>query len=99
VKRFIPLLLLIYACSARVQPPDAEATKPAWLKTQPYRNGYYTGIGHSIKDGASNYVQIAKKSALDDLVSQIKVNVASTSVLSLFETDLKLRANHQDNRG
>jgi hypothetical protein len=95
VKRFIPLLLLIYACSARVQPPDAEATKPAWLKTQPYRNGYYTGIGHSIKDGASNYVQIAKKSALDDLVSQIKVNVASTSVLSLFETDLKLREQYE----
>jgi len=94
VKRFIPLLILIYACSPRVQTPDA-ALKPTWLKDQPYREGYYTGIGHSVKDGTNNYIQIAKKSALDDLVSQIKVNVASTSVLSFFETDLKIREDYE----
>lgn len=95
MKRFIPLLLLIYACSARVHAPDAEAFKPGWLKDQPYRDGYYTGIGHSIKDGTNNYIQAAKKSALDDLVSQIKVNVASTSILSFFETDQKIREDYE----
>jgi len=95
VKRLISLLLLISACSPRVQPPDAEALKPSWLKDQPYRDGYYTGIGHSIKDGSNNYIQAAKKSALDDLASQIKVNVASTSVLSFFETDLKMREEYE----
>lgn len=83
------------ACSARVQPPDPEALKPSWLKDQPYRDGYYTGIGHSIKDGSNNYIQAAKKSALDDLVSQIKVNVASTSILSFFETDQKIREEYE----
>lgn len=82
VKRLIPLICLISACSARVHAPDADALKPSWLKDQPYRDGYYTGIGHSVKDGTNNYIQAAKKSALDDLASQIKVNVASTSVLS-----------------
>ena len=95
MKRIIPLLFLIYACSARVQTPDAEASKPSWLKDQPYRDGYYTGIGHSIKDGSNNYIQSAKKSALDDLVSQIKVNVASTSILSFFETDKKIREDYE----
>ena len=95
MKRLIPLLVLISACSARVQPPDAEALKPSWLKDQPYRDGYYTGIGHSQKDGTNNYIQAAKKSALDDLVSQIKVNVASTSVLSFFETDKKMREEYE----
>lgn len=95
MKRLIPLLLLIYACSARVNPTDPEALKPAWLKTQPYRDGYYTGIGHSIKDGSNNYIQAAKKSALDDLVSQIKVNVASTSVLSAFETNRGFREEYE----
>lgn len=95
VKRIIPLLFLISACSARVQAPDAEALKPSWLKDQPYRNGYYTGIGHSQKDGSNNYIQAAKKSALDDLVSQIKVNVSSTSVLSFFETDKKIREQYE----
>jgi hypothetical protein len=95
VKRIIPLLFLMYACSPRVQTPDAEALKPSWLKDQPYRDGYYTGIGHSIKDGTNNYVQAAKKSALDDLVSQIKVNVASTSILSFFESDKKIREDYE----
>lgn len=95
MKRFIPLLILISACSARVHAPDPEALKPSWLKGQPYRDGYYTGIGHSIKDGTNNYIQSAKKSALDDLVSQIKVNVASTSILSFFETDQKIREEYE----
>ena len=95
MKRFVPLLILISACSARVQAPDPEALKPSWLKGQPYRDGYYTGIGHSIKDGTNNYIQTAKKSALDDLVSQIKVNVASTSILSFFETDKRIREEYE----
>lgn len=95
MKRFIPLLLLVCACSARVQSPDPGSLKPSWLKDQPYRDGYYTGVGHSTKDGSHNYIQAAKKSALDDLVSQIKVNVASTSILSIFETDLKMREQYE----
>ena len=80
---------MVSACSPKVQPPDPESLKPAWLKTTPYSDGYYTGIGHSLKDGSNNYIQSAKKSALDDLVSQIKVNVSSTSVLSQLETNQK----------
>jgi hypothetical protein len=95
VKRLIPLICLISACSARVQAPDADALKPSWLKDQPYRDGYYTGIGHSLKDGTNNYIQAAKKSALEDLASQIKVNVASTSVLSFFEKDLKVKEDYE----
>ena len=82
-------------CSPKVQPPDPESLKPAWLKTTPYQDGYYTGIGHSVKDGTNNYIQSAKKSALDDLVSQIKVNVSSTSVLSQLEIDKKLTEQYE----
>lgn len=74
-------------CSPRVTPPDPESLKPTWLRTHPAPGGYYVGIGHSNKDGSNNYIQAAKKSALDDLVSQIKVNVSSTSVLSQLEVD------------
>lgn len=95
MKRLIPLLCLISACSARLQAPDADAQKPSWLKDQPYREGYYTGIGHSLKDGTNNYIQAAKKSALEDLASQIKVNIASSSVLSFIETDLKVREEYE----
>jgi hypothetical protein len=92
-----PLLLmfLLVACSPKVQPPDPESLKPAWLKTTPYQDGYYTGIGHSVKSGNNNYIQSAKKSALDDLVSEIRVNVSSTSILSQLETNQKLSEQYQ----
>jgi uncharacterized protein YggU (UPF0235/DUF167 family) len=92
---FFILILLGSACSPKVQPPDPDSLKPAWLKTTPYQDGYYTGIGHSVKDGKNNYIQNAKKSALDDLVSQIKVNVSSTSVLSQLEIDKKLTEKYE----
>lgn len=95
MKRFIPLLILISACSSRLHTPEPDALKPVWLKDQPYREGYYTGIGHSTKDDAHNYIQAAKKSALDDLASQIKVNIASTSILSFFETDKSIREEYE----
>ncbi|MBL7856696.1 MAG: LPP20 family lipoprotein [Cyclobacteriaceae bacterium] len=95
MKRIITLLLIISSCSPKVLPPDPEALKPAWLKDQPYQNGYYTGIGHSTKDATNNYIQAAKKSALDDLVSQIKVNISSTSVLSQLEVNKKLQEQYE----
>ena len=93
----IPLLLtvLLAACSPKVQAPDPDSLKPAWLKTTPYQDGYYTGIGHSVKSGDNNYIQSAKKSALDDLVSEIRVNVSSTSILSQLETNAKLTEQYQ----
>jgi hypothetical protein len=76
-------IVMMPSCSPKVQPPAD--TRPAWLKGESAQRGYYTGVGQSIKDGTNNYVQAAKKSALDDLVSQIKVTVSSTSILSTFE--------------
>ncbi len=75
--------LFLSACSARVQPPVDN--RPAWLKGETTMRGYYTGIGRAVKDGTNNYVQVARKSALEDLISQIKVTVSSASVLSTVE--------------
>lgn len=95
MKRLLTVLILLSSCSPKVQPPDPESLKPAWLRNAPYLEGYYVGIGHSIKDGTNNYIQSAKKSALDDLVSQIRVNVSSTSVLSQLEVNKKLSEKYQ----
>ncbi len=87
MKKLLIVLITLAGCSPKVQPPDPESLKPYWLKSSPQQSGYYTGIGHSTKDGTRNHIQAAKKGALDDLVSEIKVTVSSTSVLSLFESD------------
>lgn len=70
-------------------------SKPAWLSAKPSQPGYYTGIGHSTKTGTNNYVQEAKKTALEDLVSEIKVNVSSSLVLSTFEDNNEFREQYE----
>jgi LPP20 lipoprotein len=88
VKQSLLVLLLLASCSPQVSTglkSDLQNAKPTWLSAKPYQEGYYVGIGHSAKDGANNYLQSAKKSALDDLVSEIKVTVSSTSVLSQMD--------------
>lgn len=84
---------VLIACSPKVQQP-AES-KPAWLSAKPSNPGFYTGIGHSTKTGTNNYVQEAKKTALEDLVSEIKVNVSSSSVLSTFEDNNEFREQYE----
>ncbi len=90
---FTLFLLILFACSPKVQLPVD--TKPAWLSAKPSQPGYYTGIGHSTKTSNNNYLQEAKKSALEDLVSEIKVNVSSSSVLSTFEDNNEFREQYE----
>src|SRR4051812_19327010 len=66
---------------------DPQPAKPAWLSAKPAEDVYYVGIGHSLKDGTNNYIQEAKKSALEDLISEIKVSVSSTSVLTSLDVN------------
>src|SRR5258708_18589169 len=53
------------------------------------------GIGHAIKDGQNNYIQEAKKSALEDLVSEIKVNISSTSVLNQLDNGKEFQEKYE----
>ena len=92
-RTFLLFLLFLLACSPKVQQPVD--TKPAWLSAKPSQPGYYAGIGHSTKTANNNYVQEAKKSALEDLVSEIKVNVSSSSVLSTFEDNDEFREQYE----
>lgn len=94
VNRIIPLIFaFLFACSPKVTVPDNP--KPAWLTSKPSQSGYYTGIGKGTKGDKNNYIQEAKKSALQDLISEIKVNVSSSSVLSTFEDDKGFREQYE----
>ncbi len=62
---------------------------------KPVQSSYYIGIGHSVKDGVNNYLQSAKKSALEDLVSEIKVNISSTSVLSQIDVNKEFQERYE----
>ncbi|GHN03134.1 hypothetical protein WSM22_46230 [Cytophagales bacterium WSM2-2] len=72
-----------------------ENPQPAWLSAKPDEGVYYIGIGHATKDGQNNYIQEAKKSALEDLVSEIKVNISSTSVLNQLDNGKEFQEKYQ----
>lgn len=101
--------LLIFALAVCIGCASASQTKsskkkkgkkdinpqPAWLSAKPDESFYYVGIGHALKDGQSNYIQEAKKSALEDLVSEIKVNISSTSVLNQLDNGKDFQEKYQ----
>ena len=60
--------------------------KPKWVTNRPIDNNYYIGIGKSSKiKSNADFIQIAKNSALADLISEISVNISSNSILYQFE--------------
>ncbi len=89
--------LLLFACSPSVTKTavDAQNARPAWLSVKPQTDSYFVGIGHSAKGSVNNYVQEAKKSALEDLVSEIKVNISSTSVLTQIDNNKEFREKYE----
>ena len=99
MRKIIILLSFLGACSPQVTQSslktDLQNTKPAWLQAKPNADIYYNGIGHSTKGLNNDYLQEAKKSALEDLVSEIKVNVSSTSVLSQLDANKKFQESYE----
>jgi len=74
---------------------DLKNPKPEWLSAKPNQSSYYTGIGRGTKNGTGNYIQEAKKSALEDLVSEIKVNISSSSVLSQIDANKEFQERYE----
>lgn len=82
---WLPLLL---ACSSKrnVPLPPPEPPRPEWVTDRPIVQGEYIGIGVARKTSSSfDYIEQAKRNALNDLVSQIKVTVQANSVQSQLE--------------
>lgn len=74
---------------------DLDNPRPDWLSAKPIQDRYYIGIGHSVKDGTNNYIQSAKNSALEDIISEIRVMVSSTSVLSMIDANKEFQEKYE----
>ena len=97
------LLLILFACGSTKQINDIEDMTPDWVKNYPVSENYYTGIGIANKSkNPVNYIQVAQQNALQNLASQIKVNIATQSVFvqmereygfeEEFKSDIKIKA-------
>lgn len=86
----IPIFLLM-SCAPTVSNVNVlqtgEPEKPAWVSSKPVSGFYYVGIGYSQKSSSENYLQSSKQNALDDMISEIQVNISSVSVLNQLDSN------------
>jgi len=79
------LSVLFFICIGNVlmaQSPGAtEITVPDWVHSKPLGAEKYVGIGVAEKNKTADYQLEAKKNALYDLASEIKVNISTNSIL------------------
>lgn len=64
----------------------AFAQKPEWVSNRPNSASHYIGIASAAKSNTS-YQKIAKRNALDDLLSEIRVTIQSVSILNQMDKD------------
>ena len=92
MKRYIPLIVLVLvSCKGRkdaskdpqVATP-VETPRPEWVSVRPSGDFDYIGIG-SCPKARADYQESAKKTALNDLASEISVRVEGNSLLSSLD--------------
>ncbi|GIV26246.1 MAG: hypothetical protein KatS3mg027_0060 [Bacteroidia bacterium] len=86
------ILFLFLSFSLLAQNKEAllnEVPPPDWVSQRPVSSSKFIGIGVASKIGNPNYQFEAKKNALYDLTSEIKVNISSNSMLYSVQNDNK----------
>jgi len=67
---------------------------PGWVSKRPNSITKYIGIGMAEKSSGNNYQNEAKKNALFDLSSEIKVNISSNSILNTVQSNNQFSENY-----
>ena len=97
-------LFILISCGSTKETNEIDDTTPQWIKNYPISDENYTGIGvgeQKVKI-LKIFLQIAQQNALQNLASQIKVNIATQSVFvqmereygfeEEFKSDIKIKA-------
>ncbi len=59
--------------------------KPHWLISHPVKHDFYVGIGYSEKSDVFNYVERAREQALNNISSEIRIQINSESISEQIE--------------
>ena len=91
---FLLFITLASCKSKKAVVTEAEEIKvPNWVSSRPNDGFKYVGVGFSEKGKGINYQMEAKKNALYDLSSEIKVNISSNSVLYTVQNNNNFNEN------
>lgn len=97
MKKLLSICILILIGMVSCRTPETVVTEseysiPAWVTSRPVITDYYIGIGMAKRNGMSdNYISIARNNALNDLVSEISIQVSGNSMLYQFENRSELK--------
>ncbi|MBL7934493.1 MAG: LPP20 family lipoprotein, partial [Bacteroidia bacterium] len=69
------------------------ALAPGWVTKRPVNSSKFIGIGVADKTSGNNYQGEAKKNALFDLSSEIKVDISSNSILYTVQNNNQFNEN------
>lgn len=73
---------------------NARTVAPEWVSSTPNNSFYYWGVGVcDVSD--PNHKEVARRTALEDIIRQISVKVESNSFLSMNETNLTIHESYQ----
>jgi len=86
--RILQLLLILFSIN------HLNAQLPNWVSSRPVSPLYYIGISSSSKNN-TNFQKIAKRNALDDLLSEIRVTIQSVSILNQVDKNGTFREEYQ----
>ena len=90
----IVLIFSLFGCKSKQETSTSETVSPykpapTWVTQRPKSLSNYIGIGMAEKSSNGSYTMEAKKNALYDLSSEIKVKISSNSVLYTVQNDNK----------
>lgn len=86
-------LLLLTACGGKKDlARTPQRPMPEWVQSRPIDGSYYIGIGSANKRiDPVDYANAAKKNALNDLASEIRVTVRSESFLNTMQVNMQVQ--------
>ena len=70
------------------------AQKPDWVSNRPNSPSHYTGVASAAKSN-TDYQKIAKRNALNDLLSEIRVTIQSVSILNQMDKNGTFKEEYQ----
>ncbi|MBK9284273.1 MAG: LPP20 family lipoprotein [Sphingobacteriaceae bacterium] len=96
---YILTALILFACKSKKElesGPVVAESKPAplWVSSRPNSGFKFVGIGFADKAKTSSYAIEAKKNALYDLSSEIKVDISSNSVIYTVQNNKSFNENY-----
>lgn len=77
------MIYIFFGCA----PPNSE---PDWMRKQPTLQGYWYGVGTVDKHLHSDYRELARTSALEEIASQISVQISSSMISVVTELNYDL---------